>query len=69
MAWEGYRSRLCKCNDFNVYGLFGRDTLGIGLSLESATLMSESNSITFVPLLHLRATGRQSKFYSFRTSW
>jgi hypothetical protein len=24
MAWEGYRSRLCKCNDFNVYGLFGR---------------------------------------------
>src|SRR5258706_13236882 len=27
MAWEGYRSRLCKCNDFNVYGLFGRDTL------------------------------------------
>src|SRR5713226_2217756 len=25
-AWEGYRSRLCKCNDFNVYGLFGRDS-------------------------------------------
>jgi hypothetical protein len=25
MAWEGYRWRLCKCNDFNVYGLFGRD--------------------------------------------
>src|SRR5713226_8944236 len=25
MAWKGYRSRLCKCNDFNVYGLFGRD--------------------------------------------
>jgi hypothetical protein len=25
MAWEGYRSRLCKYNDFNVYGLFGRD--------------------------------------------
>jgi len=19
VAWEGYRSRLCKCNDFNVY--------------------------------------------------
>jgi hypothetical protein len=27
MAWEGYRSRLCKCNDFNVYGLFGRDNV------------------------------------------
>src|SRR5258708_20408191 len=25
MAWKGYRSRLCKCNDFNVYGVFGRD--------------------------------------------
>ena len=25
MAWKGYRSRLCKYNDFNVYGLFGRD--------------------------------------------
>jgi hypothetical protein len=24
-GWEGYRSRLHKCNDFNVYGLFGRD--------------------------------------------
>jgi len=28
MAWEGYRSRRCKCNDFNVYGLFGRDSPG-----------------------------------------
>jgi hypothetical protein len=27
MAWEGYRSRVCKCNDFNVYGIFGRDNL------------------------------------------
>src|SRR5260370_23828002 len=27
MVWEGYWSRLCKCNDFNVYGLFGRDNL------------------------------------------
>src|SRR5258708_40213077 len=27
MVWEGYWSRLCKCNDFNVYGLFGRDSL------------------------------------------
>lgn len=25
MAWEGCTSRLCKCKDFNVYGLFGRD--------------------------------------------
>jgi hypothetical protein len=25
MVWEGYRSRLCKCIDFNCYGLFGRD--------------------------------------------
>ena len=23
---EGYRSRLYKCNDFNVYGVFSRDT-------------------------------------------
>ncbi len=30
MAWEGYRSRLCKCNDFNVYGLFGRDRQIVG---------------------------------------
>jgi hypothetical protein len=22
---EGYWMRLCKCNDFNVYGFFGRD--------------------------------------------
>src|SRR5260370_29111663 len=27
MAWEGYRSRLCNCNDFNVYGLLGRDRM------------------------------------------
>src|SRR5260370_25550391 len=27
MVWEGYWSRLCKCKDFNVYGLFGRDNL------------------------------------------
>jgi hypothetical protein len=26
MVWKGYRSRLDKYNDFNVYGLFGRDT-------------------------------------------
>jgi hypothetical protein len=26
MVWEGYRSRLCKCNNFNQNGLFGRDT-------------------------------------------
>jgi hypothetical protein len=26
MVWEGYRSRLCKCNNFNRNGLFGRDT-------------------------------------------
>jgi hypothetical protein len=25
MVWEGYRSRLCKCNNFNRNGLFGRD--------------------------------------------
>jgi hypothetical protein len=25
MVWEGYRSRLCKCNNFNENGLFGRD--------------------------------------------
>jgi hypothetical protein len=25
MAEEGYPSRLCKSNDFNVYGVFGRD--------------------------------------------
>jgi hypothetical protein len=25
MAWEGYWSRYGKYNDFNVYGLFGRD--------------------------------------------
>jgi integrase len=25
MVCKGYRSRLHKCNDFNVYGLFGRD--------------------------------------------
>jgi len=24
MVWEGYRSRLCKCNNFNENGLFGR---------------------------------------------
>jgi hypothetical protein len=27
VAWEGYPSRLCKCNNFNVNGLFGRDRL------------------------------------------
>ena len=27
MVWEGYRSRLCKCNNFNENGLFGRDKL------------------------------------------
>jgi hypothetical protein len=26
MAWEGYWSRYGKYNDFNVYGLFGRDS-------------------------------------------
>jgi len=26
MAWEGHWSQLCKCNDFNMYRLFGRDT-------------------------------------------
>jgi hypothetical protein len=26
MVWEGYRSRLCKCNNFNENGLFGRDS-------------------------------------------
>ena len=26
MAWEGYTSRVCKCNDFNVNGVFARDT-------------------------------------------
>jgi len=26
MAEEGYPSRLCKSNDFNVYGVFGRDS-------------------------------------------
>ncbi len=25
MVWEGDRSRLCKCNNFNGNGLFGRD--------------------------------------------
>jgi len=25
MVWEGYRSRLCKCNNFNENGLFGRE--------------------------------------------
>jgi hypothetical protein len=25
MVWEGYRSRLCKCNNFNENGLFGTD--------------------------------------------
>jgi hypothetical protein len=25
MAWECYMPRLCKFNDFNVNGLFGRD--------------------------------------------
>ena len=25
MAGKGYTSRLFKCNDFNVYGVFGRD--------------------------------------------
>ncbi len=24
MVWEGHRSRLCKCNNFNENGLFGR---------------------------------------------
>ena len=27
MVSEGYRSRLCKCNNFNENGLFGRDRL------------------------------------------
>src|ERR1700730_584263 len=26
MVWKGYRSRLHKCNDFNAYGLFSRDS-------------------------------------------
>jgi Cu-Zn family superoxide dismutase len=30
MVWKGYRSRLHKYNDFNVYGLFGRDSQKIG---------------------------------------
>src|SRR5713226_6010908 len=25
MVWEGYTSRVCKCNDFSTNGLFGRD--------------------------------------------
>jgi hypothetical protein len=25
MVWEGYRSRLCKCNNFDENGVFGRD--------------------------------------------
>jgi hypothetical protein len=25
MVWADYRSQLCKCNDFNENGLFGRD--------------------------------------------
>jgi hypothetical protein len=27
MVWEGYRSRLCICNNFNENGLFGTDKL------------------------------------------
>jgi hypothetical protein len=27
MVWEGYRSRLRKCNDFNENGLFGMDSI------------------------------------------
>jgi hypothetical protein len=36
MAWEGYWSRLYKCNDFNVYGLFGRDKWGAPYTLSAA---------------------------------
>jgi hypothetical protein len=35
MAWEGYPSRLCKCNDFNVYGLFGRDLLELASRIDA----------------------------------
>jgi hypothetical protein len=33
MVWKAYRSRLHKCNDFNAYGLFSRDTLPQGSSI------------------------------------
>jgi hypothetical protein len=26
MAWEGNTSRVCKCNDFNVYGVSSGDS-------------------------------------------
>ena len=25
LVWKGYTPLLCKCNDFNAYGVFGRD--------------------------------------------
>ena len=38
MAREGYPSRRCKCNNFNVYGVFGRDNLASANSLGFAIL-------------------------------
>src|SRR5882724_8248337 len=41
MVWEGYRSRLCKCNNFNENGLFGRDnSLSASVCSPCATRLS-----------------------------
>ncbi len=58
MAWEGNRSRLCKCNDFNVYGLFGRHRY-------SSAALGRGKSSARCPVPSTRTlTGRFSLKYS-----
>jgi integrase len=45
MAWEGYRSRLCKCNDFNVHGLFSRDYTQVVKMVVASAVNEQGESI------------------------
>src|SRR5713101_3090383 len=58
MAWEGYRSRLCKCNDFNVYGLFGRDNKKCKMERHGARfVLPRVRSLDAVYVRRCRASG------------
>src|SRR6266576_5624685 len=57
MAREGYRLWFCKCNDFNLHGVFSRDNYSLwvpGILVRGLDIQRQSRTASVTTRLHKR---------------